>query len=235
MRIDEGDLQAAVPDFSGTVRLAGLAGPVAVYRDSLGIPHIRAGSPHDAFFAQGFAHAQDRLWQMDYDRRRARGRWAEYAGPGALEQDVLMRRLRLGASARADYDAFDAETRAVFDAYAAGVNAFIETTPALPVEYRLVEGAPEPWEPADSCAVFKVRHVLMGVWGQKLWRARQARTIGPELMLRLRAGSAVPTPLVVPPGAEYLALLDVETDAAAAAIGEAVAGPWERGAGSNNR
>ena len=58
--------------------------PVKVVRDSLGIPHIRAGSVHDAFFAQGYVHAQDRLWQMEYDRRRALGRWAEIAGPAGL-------------------------------------------------------------------------------------------------------------------------------------------------------
>ncbi|HET8630224.1 MAG TPA: penicillin acylase family protein, partial [Thermomicrobiales bacterium] len=208
MELSDEALRAAVPDFDAAVTLDGLAGPVEVVRDALGVPHVRAGSVHDAFFAQGFVHAQDRLWQMEYDRRRACGRWAEYAGPVAVEQDRLMRRLRLDASARADYAAFNAETRAMLDAYAAGVNAFIQTTPALPAEYALVDDAPEPWEPWHSCAVYKVRHVLMGVFGQKLWRARQMRTVGPEILQKLRAGSSVPTPLVVPPGANYARLPD---------------------------
>lgn len=225
------DLQAALPEVTGTVRLTGLEGPVEIFRDALGIPHIRAGSRHDAFFAQGFVHAQDRLWQMEYDRRRAQGRWAEYAGPAAVDQDTLMRRFGLVRSAQADYAAFSAETRASLDAYAAGVNAFIATSAALPVEYDLVEGAPEPWEPWHSCAVYKVRHILMGVWGQKLWRARQFKALGKELAAKLRAGADVSGPLVVPPGATYDHLPAPDDNTLA---GEVVLGHWEWGAGSNN-
>src|SRR5205085_2634960 len=82
--------------------------------------HMRAGSMRDAFFGQGFAHAQDRLWQMDYDRRRAAGRWAEWAGKAWVDQDIFMRRLGLPRTAEADYAAFDDETRAMVDAYAGG-------------------------------------------------------------------------------------------------------------------
>ena len=74
------DLKSSLPDTSGTVRLSGLDGHVDIFRDGFGIPHVRAGSAHDAFFGQGFATAQDRLWHMEVDRRRAYGRWAEYAG-----------------------------------------------------------------------------------------------------------------------------------------------------------
>src|SRR5918996_4012055 len=121
------DLRAAVPECTGTLGLRGLAHPVEICRDRLGIPHIQAHSVHDAFFTQGFVHAQDRLWQMDYDRHRAYGRAAEYLGASALRQDLLLRRLRLAASARADYDAVNAETRAMLEAYAAGVNAYVQT------------------------------------------------------------------------------------------------------------
>ena len=119
------ELKAALPNLSGALQLNGLKDKVEVYRDELGIPHVRAGNEHDAFFAQGFVTAQDRLWHMEYDRLRGSGRWAEAVGDSALEQDKLMRRFRLVASARADYDAMDDHTRMVFDAYAAGVNAFI--------------------------------------------------------------------------------------------------------------
>src|SRR5829696_8651590 len=118
-------LREAIPQLDGTLHLSGLDGPVDVVRDSLGIPHIKAVSTHDAFFAQGFVHAQDRLWHMEYDRRRAMGRWAEYVGPAAVDQDVLNRRLGLANSAQTDYDSLNAETRAMLDAYSAGVNAFI--------------------------------------------------------------------------------------------------------------
>src|SRR5262245_4437498 len=110
------DLQAAVPEYTGTLHLRGLVYPVQIYRHRLGIPHLRAYSVHDAFFAQGFVHAQDRLWQMDFDRHRAYGRAAEYLGTRAIPQDMLLRRLRLEASARADYDAVSLETRTMLEA-----------------------------------------------------------------------------------------------------------------------
>ncbi len=229
--LNEEMLRAALPDYEQTQRLSGLRDSVEIVRDRLGVPHIRAGSLHDAFFAQGFIHAQDRLWQMDYDRRRAAGRWAEWAGSAWLDQDKLMRRLGLDRSAQADYAAFDPETRAVFDAYAAGVNAFIETTDTLPIEYRLVGATPAPWQPWDGCAVYKVRHVLMGTFGTKLWRARQLQTVGAEILLTLRKGAETPGPVVVTPGVEWSALPDA---ADSLPLAEALAGQWEWAAGSNN-
>jgi len=229
--IEASDLRAALPDLENDVQLDGLDGPVAILRDRLGVPHVRAGSTHDAFFAQGFAHAQDRLWQMDYDRRRAAGRWAEWAGSAWVDQDILMRRLGLATSAETDYAAFDDETRAMFDAYAAGVNAFIGSTATLPIEYGMVGATPEPWQPWDGCAVYKVRHVLMGAFGTKLWRARILQTLGPEMVLKLRDGGGTAGPVVTLPGVEYAAL----PDAADSVFGtEALEGAWDWAAGSNN-
>ncbi|HMM41321.1 MAG TPA: penicillin acylase family protein, partial [Thermomicrobiales bacterium] len=178
--IDRQRLERALHDTSGTVSVRGLDQPVEIVRDSLGIPHVRAASLRDAFFGQGFAHAQDRLWQMVFDRARAAGRGAALAGRTLLDSDILMRRLDLVASARADYEAFDDDTRTMLDAYTAGVNAFIDTTATLPVELDLLGVTPEPWQPWDAGAIFKVRHVLMGAWGSKLWRARILAALGPE-------------------------------------------------------
>ena len=196
-------LRASVPDTTQSLRLEGLEGPLQIYRDRYGIPHVRGQSVHDAFFGQGFATAQDRLWHMDYDRRRAYGRWAELAGSVALAQDKMMRRFQLRPTIKGDYEAVNAETRAMLDAYAAGVNAFMETTAALPIEYSLVDGHPEPWQPWDCLAVFKVRHILMGVFEGKLWRARLVNTLGPEKAAKLLHGYQPGHLLVVPPGAEY--------------------------------
>ena len=196
-------LRAALPDVSGTPTVKGLDGPVEVYRDGYGVPHVRARSAHGAFFGQGFATAQDRLWQMDYDRRRAYGRWAEFAGGAALEQDTQMRRFQLAPTVRTDYHAVNSDTRKMLEAYADGVNAFIDTTSTLPVEYGLVGGEPERWEPWDCLAVFKVRHILMGVFEAKLWRARLVNTIGPEKAARLCRGYQTGHLLIVPPGADY--------------------------------
>ena len=123
------DLKQALPQLDGTVRLNGIGAPVEVFRDGYGIPHIRASSERDAFYAQGFVTAQDRLWQMEYDRKRGSGRWAEVVGVTALQQDKLMRRFRLEASARGDYGSASDQTREMMDAYASGVNAFIDNTP----------------------------------------------------------------------------------------------------------
>src|SRR3979409_30020 len=87
IRITRETMREAIPQLDGTVRVPGLTGPVEIVRDSLGIPHIKAQSPHDLFFGQGFVHAQDRLWHMEYDRRRATGRWAECVGESGVDQD----------------------------------------------------------------------------------------------------------------------------------------------------
>ena len=145
--ITKKELEAALPDTTRPLSLKGIEGSVAVYRDSYGIPHVRAGSAHDAFFGQGFVTAQDRLFHMDHERRFVYGRWAELAGEAALEQDVAIRRFQVHESVRVDYEALNPETRAMMDAYAAGVNAFIDTTESLPFEYSLVDAVPERWEP----------------------------------------------------------------------------------------
>lgn len=188
---------------TSTLTLPGLSSPVSLYRDRYGIPHIRAQGLRDAFFAQGFAHAQDRLWQMDSDRLKAQGRWAELVGAPGVEQDKLFRRFRLAESARQDYDQVQPETRSMLDGYAAGVNAFIGTAGRLPVEYDRLDRRPEPWQPWDGLSVYKVRHVLMGVWEGKTWREKLVQHGGPELVARLYALSQEGQPLILPPGERF--------------------------------
>ncbi len=201
------DLLDALPDVSSEQRLRGLDGEVTVYRDSLGIPHAQAGTAHDAFFAQGFFCAQDRLWQMDWDRHRAYGRSAEWLGPSAVEQDAFFRRMGLEASARADYGAIDGPTRAMLDAYVAGVNANIDSIGnsggRLPVEYALLDEQPEPWRGWDGLAVFKVRHLLMGTFEFKLWRGRLIDRIGPDATAKLFPVHAPSDLVMIPTGAEF--------------------------------
>ena len=195
-----GELTAAIPRLSGELSLKGLKSKVEIYRDNLGIPYVRAENEHDAFFAQGFVTAQDRLWHMEYDRLRGSGRWAEAVGDSALEQDKLMRRFRIVASAKADHAAMDGHTRMVFDAYAAGVNAFIDGDDPLPAEYAIAGVEPEPWQPWHSLVVYKVRHILMGVFESKIWRARMVRAMGPEKAGRLFPGYEPGHLMILPPG-----------------------------------
>ena len=202
-QLTSNDLQAALPDVTSSLQLAGLQQPVEVWRDRWGIPHIRAATEPDVFFAQGFVMAQDRLWHMDYDRYRALGRWAEFAGPAGLPEDRLMRTLRLERAAKADYRVSSAPSRAMLEAYTAGINAFLRTTRALPIEYTILDATPEPWEPWHCLAVYKVRNMLMGTYEMKLWRARLALGCGPEQAAALLRGHPQGHLITTPPGETY--------------------------------
>ena len=209
--LTEPKLQSHLPRTTGKVSIPGLAASAEIYRDAWGIPHARAASETDAFFVQGFVTAQDRLWQMEYDRRRGSGRWAEVVGESALEQDVMMRRFRLVDSAKADYGAVKDSTRKLMDAYAAGVNAWIETATSegtLPVEYAIAGLEPELWQSWDGLVVFKVRHILMGVFESKTWRAQMVRALGPERASRLAPGYQPGQLQILPPGSRYEGELD---------------------------
>ena len=207
-KINRQDLKSAIPSLTGSVQLRGLQGTVKVFRDRYGIPHIKAESELDAFFAQGFVTAQDRLWHMEYDRRRGSGRWAEAVGESAVDQDKMMRGFRLEASAKADYQVMDPHTKDVFDAYAAGVNAFITSGDALPVEYRITRLEPEPWQPWDGLTAYKVRHISMGVFESKVWRARMVREMGPEAAGKLFPGFEPGYLIILPPGSTSPGPLD---------------------------
>ncbi|HZS32375.1 MAG TPA: penicillin acylase family protein [Methylomirabilota bacterium] len=230
-------LRAAVPDTAGRIRVPGLGAAVEVWRDPEGVAHVRAASAADAFIAQGFVHAQDRLWQMHYDRRRAAGRSAECIGPAGVPDDLLMRRLRLAAGARADHAALNAEARAMLEAYAAGVNgllAHLEAQGRWPIEFQLLGAPPEPWEPWHSLAVFKVRHALMGTWQLKAWRARLVRQLGREGAARLCPGTPTNPLLIVPPGVRYDGpLADMLADVTPEQAALSALGSWD-GGGSNS-
>jgi penicillin amidase len=182
------------------VQLDGLDGDVEILRDEWGIPHVRAGTVHDVCFGQGWVQAEDRLGQLEYDRRRAYGRWAEVAGRPAVAFDVFARRCRLAAAARREYEALAEPARAALDAYAAGVNAWLAANPALPPDLELAGVRPEPWHPWDCCAIFLVRHVVFANWQKKLWRGRLAAALGPEAAVRIEGVDARAQPLIVPPG-----------------------------------
>jgi penicillin G amidase len=168
-----------------------------ITRDEYGVPHVRGETAADAWFGMGYACAWDRLFQLDYDRRRACGRWAEIAGASAVGGDVLARRLGLGAAAQRDVDAMSPQVLDAFAAYAAGINAAItDGAQPLPGRYPV-----EPWQAWHSVAAFKVRHVLMGQWQHKLAQAVLLARMGPTAFARLETQVPLGSPLSVPPGA----------------------------------
>ncbi|MCZ6678841.1 MAG: penicillin acylase family protein [Candidatus Poribacteria bacterium] len=203
VQITEDDLKAVLPDVTTTMHLPGLDKPVEIYRDRWGVPHIKAENEDDLFFAQGFATAQDRLWHMDFDRHRALGRWSEFAGPSGINQDRLLRAAGMGRTAKLDYELASPEAKAMVDAYTAGVNAFIETSNTLPIEYKILDQTPEQWENWHCLAVYKMRNTLLGTFEPKLFRTRLVKALGAEKVAELIKGYPSGHLLTVPPGAVY--------------------------------
>jgi penicillin amidase len=207
-----------------TVAVAGLRAQVRIARDERGIPHIEAASEEDLYFAQGYATAADRLWQMDMLRRTARGELAEIFGRVALEEDKRHRTYgfaRLADSLEANAAA---ETRSVLEAYARGVNAYIESRDGaegrkLPQEFLLLGYRPRAWRPADSIIIGKLfAETLSTTWPADLMRASLADLPAERRAQLLPATSTLDVPVV-------------GTDAPAAAPGRS----QRRGAGKSNK
>jgi penicillin amidase len=200
----------AFPQTSGTLQLAGLDGPVEVRRDEWGVPHLYATTLHDLYFAQGVVHAQDRLWQMDFQRRVGLGRLSELLGEPTIETDRFLRTIGTHRAAQQDYDALSDEAKAVLQAYADGVNAYASTHPVLPLEYQLLQAEWEPWQPVHTLAWAKMMQWdLSSNWSEELFRPRLVEQVGPErAALLLRDGTQVGAPLTHSIGEPDLAALE---------------------------
>ena len=178
-------LRTSLPDYTGTVRIAGPQAPIEIIRDRNAIPHIFAGSLEDAVFALGYVHAQDRLWQMETMRRAAAGRLSEIippaiAGPGVVDIDRTMRALGVYRRAQDSLGALSPRTRKLLEAYAAGVNAHISTHKgSFGPEFTLLQVTPEPWQPADSLVWGKLMALTLdGNWRAELFRVRLIKKVG---------------------------------------------------------
>src|SRR5438552_13288032 len=175
-------LLSSLPQLDGRIVARGLTGEVRIARDADGVPPSAAGSDEDAAFGLGFAHAQDRLFQMELQRRYGAGRLAEIFGLQALATDRQMRVLGLYRAAEAELATLSPAVRRGLDAYAAGVNAFLATRRgALPPEFLLLGFRPDPWRPPDSLVWGKLMDLeLAGNYRGELLRARLARTVLPD-------------------------------------------------------
>ncbi len=168
---------------------------IVVRRDEWEVAHIRASDEGGAFYGQGWVHVQDRWTQMDGDRRKAYGELAAVRGPSALASDQFWRPLALRSVVADEYRGLDESTRAMVDAYTRGVNAALAA---------LGRGTAEPWRGEDCLAVFKARHLLMGVVERKLWWSRVARRAGTRALtdlVRMLSGDSL---AIVPPGRRAL-------------------------------
>jgi len=158
-----------LPQTSGEIA-APITARASVIRDALGVPHISAASWEDAIFLQGFVTAQDRMWQMDALRRLAAGELAEVVGPSALNSDQDSRRLRLSRIAEAQAKTLTPETKAIFAAYARGVNYYLEThRTQLPLEFTLLNYTPRPWRIEDTLlAGLQMYRMLTTSWQEEI-------------------------------------------------------------------
>jgi len=167
-------LRSSLPQENGSLVLSGLRDPVEIVRDKHGIPHIHAKNDHDAYFALGFVHAQDRLWQMEFNRRLGVGRLAEILGEPGLRFDRYLRTIGIYRLAEESYGHIPDEIRQALDAYAAGVNGWLSAhRGALPPEFLLLGFEPEQWKPADSLVWPRLMALRLGQnWRIEALRAR---------------------------------------------------------------
>jgi len=152
----------SLPTHEGEVFIKPLQYSVSIIRSKKGVPQITTQTDRDAFIAIGYLHAQDRLWQMEMQRRLAQGRLSEVLGIDALKTDQLMRTLGLARAAKSAVDHLSVDAINSLKAYADGVNAWLEEDHVLPIEFTMLNFKPEPWQVDDSIALVKLLALNLG-------------------------------------------------------------------------
>ncbi|NOY99087.1 MAG: penicillin acylase family protein [Chloroflexi bacterium] len=244
------------PQVDGEISLSGLDGPVDIYRDEMGIPHIYAATLHDLFMAQGYVHAQDRFWQMDAWRHIGSGTLSEMFGKAQVKTDTFLRTLGWAQIAEQEWDDLSPESRAILTAYSEGVNAYLDgrSGTELSLEYGVLkllnaDYVPEAWTPVNSLTWAKaMAWDLRGNMGAEIERAILLKTLTPEQVDTLFPPYPEDHPLIVPTIGENVAQTDHPRTTPSAAIDAAtlaavqsnfamlddVLGPVGDGIGSNS-
>jgi penicillin G amidase len=181
-------VRRSLPTIHGTTTVPGISAPIDIIRDADAIPHIFAATKADALFGLGYAHAQDRLWQMEFQRRIGYGRLCEIFGAAALPQDRFLRTVGFGRAAKAAWDRTPEWAKQQVNAYVSGVNAFLATHhgTALPLEFSLLRFEPEAWSGPDVIVWVKMMAWdLSSNYALELLRYDLVRTVGQERMAQL--------------------------------------------------
>lgn len=197
------------PKTNGTITAVGLQAEVNIYRDEYGIPHIYAENEHDLFFAQGYTHAQDRFWQMEFWRHVGQGRISEIAGDATLESDKFIRTMgwnRLAADSLTYYETESPEMLAVLEAYSQGVNAYIdENRDSLSLNVTILGLANEPWEIEPWTLLNTLTWAMVmaddlsGNWSEEIDRAELVKELGEAQVASLLPGYPYATRPVIAP------------------------------------
>lgn len=194
------------PQVSGELKVPGLDGPVDIYRDELGVPHIYATTPHDLFFAQGYVHAQERFWQMDFWRHQGAGRLSELLGKSTVETDAFLRTLGWERVSKAELARMDPNPRAILESYSEGVNAYLQDHKgtALSLEYAFLPilnpgYEPKPWTPLNTLTWTKaMAWDLRGNMDLEIDRAMLLKTLTEEQVAQLFPAYPADHPVIVP-------------------------------------
>ncbi len=219
-----------LPQIDGEIKLEGLSAPVEIIRDHWGVPHIYADTIEDSLFGQGFVHAQDRLFQMELNRRTAQGRLSGLFGEIALDTDRIARTFGFNRLGMVDLENVSDELRARILAYTAGINAYLgQKRQKLPVEFSMLSAHPDPWQPEDTMAFTRVMMwQLSHAWNSEIVRAAIAEKVGSENAAELEIHYPPENPLTLPNGIEFNAI-DPE------GVIRKIPGPFlTRGIGSNS-
>jgi penicillin G amidase len=228
-------LRQSLPIVSGTIAVQGISAPIEIVRDADAIPHIRAVNKSDALFGLGYVHAQDRLWQMEFQRRIGHGRLSEVFGAAALPQDRFLRTVGFGRAARSAWDRLPAEARRDIDAYCAGVNAFIAAHHGrhLPPEFTLLRFEPEPWTGADVVVWVKMMAWdLSANYSSELFRHDLMAQVGPARAAQLMPPYPADGPTIMQERDDTHAMPEPESSSLPTANADGVAN--RRGASTAN-
>jgi penicillin amidase len=190
--------QGSVPQRDGVLAVPGLLAPVEIDRDRYGIPHISARNDHDLYFAQGFAHAQDRLFQMDLERRLSRGELAEIFGEKALPADRLFRHLGFAARAPGLFASWPENTKGIVRAYCDGVNAGMASLRAWPVEFRILDAVPRRWIPEDVAAGSLLKSFGLAQWAEEAALQKIALRLPRQKFAELLPRIPADSPVILP-------------------------------------
>jgi penicillin amidase len=204
-------VRRSYPIIEGDVHIAGLDAPVDIIRDTNGIPHVYASTTHDVFVAQGYVHAQDRFWQMDFWRHIGQGRLAELFGKSQVESDTFLRSLGFARLSELEFAALDDEAKEVLEAYAQGVNAYLadHAGTKLSFEYATLvlqnRGyEPEPWEPIDTLSWARMMSWDLGAnMGSEIARAVLAGTLPRSRVDELYPPYSSDRPYILPGSSPY--------------------------------
>lgn len=195
----------SLPQTNGSLKVQGLVEPVEIDRDGLGIPHVKASTQEDLFFAQGFVHAQDRLFQMDLNRRVATGTLSEILGEISVETDKLARQFEFSKLGIADFESMETNERAMIKAYVKGINAYLTLENfKKPIEYSLIGSTPKQWTIEDVMAFSRFMIWQMShAWFSKIVKFALLKDLDSQIVDEWEINAPPENEVILPHGVQF--------------------------------